>query len=223
MSNFEIKHHHIPNFSFTSGDQYDIDLAYAIQEPSSSKDDSDPVKTVLIPTCFGGRINTTCTFPNALSKYRVLVVAMLGNGESSSPSTSSAPRQQDQKGTFPTKLDYRDQIRAQHALCTALGVEQLAAVIGFSMGGQQAYYWASMYPQFISEHGGVVVICGSAKTSEHNYAFLEGPISALTVSKDYDDGRFREAGVKPVRGLKAFSRAYQGWIFSAEWLVYFSV
>ena len=71
-----------------------------------------------------------------------------------------------------------------------------------------------MYPTFVSH---AVVICGSAKTSGHNCAFLEGPIAALTNSIDYDDGKYREKGVKPVRGLKAFTRAYRAWLHSPEW------
>lgn len=62
-----------------------------------------------------------------------------------------------------------------------------------------------------------VVICGSAKTSGHNYAFLEGPTSALIASHDYDQGRYREKGVKPTQGLKAFGRAYAAWLTSPEW------
>lgn len=40
--------------------------------------------------------------------------------------------------------------RAQHAVLTKkLGLKKVHAVIGFSMGAQQAYYWAAMYPEFI--------------------------------------------------------------------------
>lgn len=86
------------------------------------------------------------------------------------------------------------------------------------MGGQQAYYWAAMHGcgsnPFLKR---AVVICGSAKTSGHNYAFLEGPTSALIASQDYDEGRYKEKGVKPVKGLRAFGRAYAAWLTSAEW------
>lgn len=62
-----------------------------------------------------------------------------------------------------------------------------------------------------------VVICGSAKTSGLNYAFLEGPISALTASSDYDQARYKQNGVTPVEGLRASGRAYTAWVPSAEW------
>ncbi len=42
----------------------------------------------------------------------------------------------------------------------------------------------------------------------HNCTFIEGPKAALINSVDYEDGAFRAKGVKPVRGLRAFGRAY---------------
>lgn len=71
----------IPNFKFVGGTTKDIKVAYRSFNPTSAKG------TVLIPTCFAGRINTTLNFTSgALKEYNVIVVAMLGNGESSSPS-----------------------------------------------------------------------------------------------------------------------------------------
>jgi homoserine acetyltransferase len=125
--------------------------------------------TLQIPTCFKGRINTTLNFHKVLTSYRIIVVAMLGNGESSSPSNTES---------FPSEIFYQDNINAQYQLLTQrLGVTSLEAVIGFSMGGQQAYYWGVMHgsPEtgepFVKN---IIPICTSAKTSPHNIAFLEG-------------------------------------------------
>ena len=71
----------LSDFKFASGAKRQIKIAYQSFNPTSSKG------TVLIPTCFGGRIKTTLNFTSgALKDYHVVVVAMLGNGESSSPS-----------------------------------------------------------------------------------------------------------------------------------------
>ncbi|CZS98430.1 hypothetical protein WAI453_005822 [Rhynchosporium graminicola] len=196
----------IPSFKFTSGTTKDIKVSYRSFNSSSRR-------TVLIPTCYGGHINTTLNFTSgALKKYHVIVVAMLGNGESSSPSNDDE---------FPKdySLRYPDCINAQYKLVTEhLGIKSLDAVVGFSMGGQQAYHWAAMYGTgenpFVKN---AVVICGSAKTSGHNYAFLEGPISALTTSFDYDNGNYKSNGTRPIKGLRAFGRAYAAWLTSAEW------
>lgn len=83
------------------------------------------------------------------------------------------------------------------------------------MGGQCTYHWAAMYPSMILN---AVIICSSAKTSLHNYQFLEGPKAALESSVDYIDGCFRTNRESPaLRGLHAFGRAYSAWLTSAEW------
>jgi homoserine acetyltransferase len=142
----------------------------------------------------------------------VIVVAMLGNGESTSPSNDTQ---------FPTdySLRYQDSINAQYALVTQnLGLKSLEAVIGFSMGGQQAYYWAVMHGSGTNPFlKNAVVICGSAKTSGHNYTFLEGPISALESSSDYEEGKYRVKSVYPSKGIQAFGRAYAAWLTSPAW------
>ena len=197
-----IQYHTIDDFRFKTGDVRSVGVAYRSINAGKNK-------KALIPTCYGGRIDTTLSFCAApcssLSDYHVIVVAMLGNGESSSPSNSD---------DFPEKLDYTDQVHAQYALVTHLGFEKLDVVLGFSMGGQQAYYWAAMYPDFV---GNAVAICSSAHTSSHNYAFLEGPLSALIASHDYDGGNYRAKKIIPVAGLRAFQRAYTAWLYSADW------
>ena len=197
-----LEYYTIPSFTFQSGDTLSVRVAYRSHNPSSTK-------IICIPTCYGGLINNTLAFNNsggALESYHVIIVAMLGNGESASPSNTP---------NFSKKLDYRDQVHAQHeVLTTHLGIKGLDAVLGFSMGGQQAYYWACMYPDFLKHS---IVICSSAKTSGHNYAFLAGPIAALEHSTDYADGEYRAKGITPARGIEAFGAAYCAWLTSTAW------
>jgi hypothetical protein len=71
----------ILDFKFVGGAVRDVKIAYRSFNRGASKG------TVLIPTCFSGRIDKTRNFTSgALKDYHVIVVAMLGNGESSSPS-----------------------------------------------------------------------------------------------------------------------------------------
>jgi homoserine O-acetyltransferase len=177
-----------------------VRLAYREFNPTAQK-------VALIPTCFRGRINTTLNFiTGVLHDYRVIVVALFGNGESSSPSNTE---------NFPSTLDYRDCVRAQHEMITKkFNLASIDVMIGFSMGGQCTYHWAAMYPEMLRN---AVIICSSAKTSLHNYQFLEGPKAALSHSIDYNDVAMRSQGGLPIRGLRAFSRAYSAWLTSAEW------
>lgn len=191
----------LENFTFQHGTTLpSIQVAYREFNPNGQK-------AALIPTCFHGRINTTLNFAKgALQNHRVIVVAQLGNGESASPSNTPG---------FPSTLDYRDCVRAQHRLLTEhLNISSLDVMTGFSMGGQCTYHWMALYPDFIRN---AVIICSSARTSLHNYQFLEGPKAALMNSVDYNSDSFRVQGKAPVRGLHAFGRAYSAWLTSAEW------
>lgn len=148
-------------------------------------------------------------------KYFIIIPALFGNGQSSSPSNTPDLK------PFPDVLFY-DNIAAQHALVTQhLGVKQARAVLGWSMGAGQTYQWATQYPDFMDL---VVPFCGSAKTSLHNQVFLEGVKSALLAargassggivngeaSKEYRTWSEEEKSV----GLKALGRVYAGWGFS---------
>jgi homoserine acetyltransferase len=160
-----IEYYNIPSFKFVGGVTKPIKVAYRSFNPIGRK-------TVLIPTCYAGHINDTLNFTSgALKNHHVIVVAMLGNGESSAPSNDP---------DFPAdySLRYQDCINSQYQLVTEhLGIKTLDAVIGFSMGGQQAYYWAVMHGSgsepFVKS---VVPICGSAKTSGHSKSIFSHSI-----------------------------------------------
>ena len=136
------------------------------------------------------------------------MTGLLGGSESSSPSNAPAPHA---GADFP-RTTYEDNVRLQHALCTQhLGVRSLFAYVGFSMGGQQAYHMAALFPGFARR---VVVLAGSARTSWHNYCFLEGPKAALVNSVDFHAGRYTSPAV---RGTGAFGRVYSAWALSQAW------
>ncbi|CDM28999.1 hypothetical protein DTO013E5_1212 [Penicillium roqueforti] len=192
----------IPNFSFQDGTTLPLArLAYLDLN-------SDVSKTALVITCFRGRLKSTSIFADgALRDHRIIVVALFGNGESSSPSNTPG---------FPSSINYRDCVRAQHELLTVhLKVQSLDVVVGFSMGGQCAYHWTLMYPDLVQS---AVVICSSARTSRHNYQFLEGPKAALQNAVDYvDKDRVTSPATGISRGVHAFGKAYSAWLTSAEW------
>jgi homoserine acetyltransferase len=194
----EIKFFDLYNFTFQDGTSLaHVHLAYQESNPHASK-------VALIPTCFRGRIQSTLNLADgALRDHRIIVVALFGNGQSSSPSNTPG---------FPSSIDYRDCIRAQYELCTKyLNISSLDVMMGFSMGGQCTYYWTVTYPTFVRN---AIIICSSAQTSRHNYQFLEGPKAALENSIDY---AIENRTSKPLRGLIAFGKAYSAWLTSAEW------
>ncbi len=139
------------------------------------------------------------------ARYFIIVPNMLGNGLSSSPSNTRPPFA---KAAFP-KVTINDNVRLQHKLVTEhFEVKELALAIGWSMGAQQAYEWASFYPEMVKR---LVALCGSAKTSRHNFVFLEGVKAALTADASFKAGDYDE---RPMAGLQAMSRVYAGWALS---------
>ena len=139
------------------------------------------------------------------ARYFIVVPNMLGNGLSSSPSNTPPPHG---RADFPNVTFY-DQVACQHKLVTELfGIETLALVTGWSMGAGQTYQWAVSYPDMVQR---AAPFCGSSKTSEHNFVFLEGMKAALTAPASYKDGWYDE---KPVECLRAAARVYAGWGFS---------
>jgi len=169
---------------------------------------------VLKPTCFGGSIRSQ-DIPigeaHALTpaKYFIIQVGMLGGGESSSPSNSAAPYDGPR---FPPIM-LADQVAAQKKLVDSLGIKKLWAVTGYSMGAMQSYMWAVQFPSFVQH---IIPTSGSARTSPHNYVFLEGPKNALLADGKFKGGEYTKED-RPVLGLKGFARAYSGWGFSSTW------
>lgn len=91
-----------------------------------------------------------------------------------------------------------------------LGIDRIKLVVGFSMGAQQAFQWGALYPEMVQT---IAPLCGSARTSPHNYLFLDGVKAALLADAAFTDGWYQ---MPPVKGLRAFSRVYAGWALSQD-------
>ncbi len=98
---------------------------------------------------------------------------------------------------FPT-ITIRDMVQMQHDLIRGLGIQQLAAIIGPSMGGMQALQWGSAYPD-AARH--IILLATSHRHSAQNIAFHEIGRQAIMADPDWHGGRYREFGVIPRRGL----------------------
>src|SRR5882724_9295520 len=130
----------------------------------------------------------------ALDPKKLFLVTseMFGNGRSSSPSNTAEPLHGPR---FPVTT-IRDNVNAvQRLLTEQLHVKHLRAVIGFSMGAQQAFQWAVSYPDFMDR---IVATSGTAKTYGHGFVRLEGQIAALTADVNFKGGEYT---APPEKGL----------------------
>jgi homoserine O-acetyltransferase len=142
------------------------------------------------------------------SKLFLVATELFGNGRSSSPSNTPEPFHGPR---FPV-MTIRDNVEAVHRLLTEeLKVTHLKAIIGFSMGAEQAFQWAVSYPEFADR---IVATAGTAKCYPHGIVRLEGQIAAITADPTFKDGDYT---TPPAKGLEAFSTVWAAWLFSQEW------
>ncbi len=142
------------------------------------------------------------------TKLYLVATELFGNGHSSSPSNTPEPYHGPR---FPVTT-IRDNVDAVHRLLTQdLKITHLRAVIGFSMGAQQAFQWAVSHPAFADR---VVATSGTAKTYGHGIIRLEGQIAALTADETFNGGDYT---APPKKGLEAFGMVWAGWLYSQEW------
>ena len=173
----------------------------------------DRRNAVLLPSWYGGNhhgYDFMIGPGRALdpTKQFIVVAEMFGSGGSSSPSNTPDPRHGPR---FPS-ISIRDNVAAMYRLITEkLGVQHLQAVVGFSMGAQQAFQWAVSYPTFLDR---IVPICGTAKTYPHGVVRLESAILAYEADSAFAGGNYH---VRPEKGHRAWAAHWAAWVFSQEW------
>jgi homoserine O-acetyltransferase len=146
----------------------------------------------------------------ALDPGKLFLVAseLFGNGRSSSPSNTPEPFHGPR---FPV-MTIRDNVNAVHRMLTeALHVKHLRAVIGFSMGAQQALQWAVSYPDYMER---IVATSGTAKTYGHGIVRLESQIAAIATDPAFKGGEYT---AEPARGIETTSLVWLAWLYSQEW------
>jgi homoserine O-acetyltransferase len=142
------------------------------------------------------------------ARYFIVATEMFGNGRSSSPSNTPEPFHGPR---FPVTT-IRDNVEAvRRLLAQRYGVTHVRAVIGFSMGGQQAFQWAVSHPGFADR---IVVTSATAKTYGHGIVRLESQIAAITTDPVFAKGDYT---AQPAKGIEAFNLVWTAWLYSQEW------
>ncbi|MDD2976473.1 homoserine O-acetyltransferase [Aquabacterium sp.] len=99
---------------------------------------------------------------------------------------------------FPV-VTVEDWVNAQARLLDQLGITQLAAVLGGSLGGMQALSWTLQHPQRVRH---CVAVATAPNLSAQNIAFNEVARQAIVTDPDFHQGHFYAHGVVPRRGLR---------------------
>ncbi len=204
----QLNDYSIKAFTTQHGETIDINLVYAkYGELSAARDNTILVVTSYSATHEDAEALFTRSDVLDLSDHCVIVVNMLSNSLSSSPSNTSPPLDGPR---FPL-CTVHDNVRAQHHLITQeLGIERLRLVMGFSMGGLHSFEWGAQHSDMVDA---ILPICGAARCSKHNWFFLEGVKSALLADPEFNNGEY---SARPEMGMQAFATVYGGWVFSQE-------
>ncbi|MBC3785619.1 alpha/beta fold hydrolase [Spirosoma utsteinense] len=160
---------------------------------------------ILVPTWFGGTSQQKAfvASPGGVAdstRFYAIVVDAIGNGVSSSPSSSTA-----QPGAqFPT-FTIRDMVRSQYGLVTkTLKLSHLYAVTGISMGGMQSFEWMVSYPDFVDK---IVPIVGTPKQSSYDRLFWGTQLAIL------ERGNFSAEAMQTVSALHQLNLSTPGYFF----------
>ena len=135
--------------------------------------------------------------PIDTSRFHVICANVIGSCMGSTGPASLADDGKPYAMRFPV-ITIRDMTRGLVGLLDALGIEQLHAVVGGSMGGMQALSLAANWPDRAAR---VLVIASTARHSAQNIAFHEVGRQAIMADPSWQDGDYYGSGRTPDNGL----------------------
>lgn len=132
------------------------------------------------------------------ARHFIVCVNVLGSCLGSSGPSSIDPVTGKPYGmSFPV-ITIADMVRAQAMLLDHLGVGDLQAVIGGSMGGMQVLSWTILYPERVRS---AIAIATTARHSAQNIAFHEVGRQAIMGDPNWRGGDYYADNNPPAAGL----------------------
>ena len=137
--------------------------------------------------------------PLDTDRFFVIGLNNLGGCHGSSGPASINPATNKPWGSQFPVLTVEDWVASQARLADHLGIKQLAAVIGGSLGGMQALQWTLTYPDRVRH---ALVIAAAPNLTAQNMAFNEVARQAIITDPEFHGGDYYEHGTVPHRGLR---------------------
>ena len=136
--------------------------------------------------------------PIDTDKYFVICANVIGGCMGSfGPKDINPKTNQTYSIDFPF-ITIEDMVRAEKLLIDHLGIKNLFAIIGGSMGGMMALSWANLYPDIAKS---IIPVATSYRNSAQNIAFNEVGRQAIMSDNDWCLGRYFEEKKYPAKGL----------------------
>lgn len=120
-------------------------------------------------------------------RFFVICSNVIGGCQGSTGAASIDPATGQPYGARFPVITVRDMVAAQRGLVAGLGIGQLYAVIGGSMGGMQALQWAVSYPDAVLKS---VVIAATGTSSPQQIAFNEIGRRAIMTDPAWNGGDY---------------------------------
>ncbi|MBN9644081.1 homoserine O-acetyltransferase [Corynebacterium mendelii] len=135
--------------------------------------------------------------PLDTDRFCVICTNVLGGCAGSTGPSSPHPDGRAFGSRFPA-ISIRDQVQAEKQFLDVLGIKQVAAVMGGSMGGARTLEWTLLYPDSV---GAALVMAVSARASAWQIGIQTAQIHAVTRDPDWLDGDYHGTGSFPRAGL----------------------
>lgn len=137
--------------------------------------------------------------PLDTNKFYVIGVNNLGGCHGSTGPASINPLTGKPWGAAFPIVTVEDWVQSQARLLDYLGIQQLAAVIGGSLGGMQALEWTIAFPDRVRH---ALVIASAPNLTAQNMAFNEVARQAIITDPEFYGGDYYSHQAVPRRGLR---------------------
>lgn len=132
------------------------------------------------------------------NRYFVICSNVLGGCRGSTGPSSIDPATGKPFGLKFPIITVGDMVRAQRQLIDHVGITQLLAVAGGSMGGMQTLEWATRYPEAVRS---AIVIAATHRSGAQEIAFNAVGRHAIQADPAFRDGDYYQSGQVPGEGL----------------------
>jgi homoserine O-acetyltransferase len=135
-------------------------------------------------------------------RYFVICSNVIGGCKGSTGPSSDNPATGKPYGAAFPVITIRDMVNAQKLLIDHLGIPQLYAVAGGSMGGMQVLQWTVSYPDMLKK---AIVIAATGYSTPQQIAFNEVGRKAIISDPEWNGGNYYDTksydSPGPVKGL----------------------
>ena len=140
--------------------------------------------------------------PIDTGRWCALATNVLGGCRGSTGPSSPAPDGKPWGSRFPV-ITVRDQVNADVAALAALGITQVAAVVGGSMGGARALEWMIGYPERVRA---ALVLAVGARATADQIGTQSNQVAVIRTDPDWQGGDYHGTGRAPLNGLQLARR-----------------